>query len=131
MHNSTDSFPVELAASDSQQQRVKEYQAHEYSQHGQVRELGDERSTQALARVDEGIYQDDSLEDRKVCQSAPGIVGTAKKNHWGQNHAEHEADMSLTNAAAKGKTATGREKSHEQRNSGEAQGRTHVQFHAR
>src|SRR5882762_2261337 len=96
-----------------------------------MRELGYERSPQALARVDEGIHQDDSLEDRKMSQSAPGIIGTAKKNHWRQNHAEHEADMSLTDAAAKSKTAAGREKSHEQRYTGEAQGRAQAQFHAR
>ncbi len=96
-----------------------------------MRELRYERSSQALASVDEGIHQDDSLEDWKLSQSAPGIVRTTKKDHGSQNHAEHEADMSLIDAAAKGKTAAGREKSHEQRNAGEAQGRAHVQFHAR
>src|SRR5208282_1466521 len=102
--NLTDSLAVELSQPDSQQQRVKNCQRYQHRQHRKVRELGHERSTQALAGVNQGIHQYDFLEDGEMSQRAPGIVGTAKKDHWSQNHAEHEADMSLIDAATKRQT---------------------------
>jgi hypothetical protein len=114
-----DSLGMKLSQSDRQKQPVKERQHYQHRQQRKVRKLGYERSTQSLAGVHEGIHQDDFLQDGKVSQSAPRIIGAAEEDHGSQNHAEHQADVGLIDAAAKRQTAAGREKRHQQRNAGE------------
>src|SRR5580698_9535458 len=93
-----------------------------------MRELGYEGSTQSLAGVDQRIYQDDFLQDGELRQGAPGIIRAAEKDHRSQNHAEHQTDVSLADAAAEGQTAAGREQRHQQCYAAKRQRRTQVEL---
>src|SRR5277367_1837876 len=98
---------MKLPQSKPQERQIKYCQRQKYNRHRQVRELWHQRSTQALAGVYERIDQDNFLEDWKVIERAPRLIGASEKNHWRQNHAEHQANVGLTNAATESQSAAG------------------------
>ncbi len=65
--NLTDSLSVKLSQADGQKQRVEDRQHYQHSQQRKVRELRHERSTQSFAGINQGIHQDDFLQNGKVC----------------------------------------------------------------
>src|SRR6202035_3678648 len=113
----------ELRKSGGQKEQVKDGQSNQHRYHRYVRELRNKCASQTFAGVNQRIHQHDLLKDRKVRQRTPRIISTAKKDHRRQNHAEHQSDMVLVNAATKGKSAAGGKKRHQHRNAGEAQRR--------
>lgn len=62
----TDGLSAELEKPGSQKQGVKEGQRDKDSYDWKMRVLGYERTSEAFARINEGIHQDDLLEDGKV-----------------------------------------------------------------
>src|SRR5580704_15990492 len=79
--SSGDGLLVELTQTEGHEHDVKEKQTRYRRDHGQVRELGHQRSAQALAGIHERIDQHDFLHDGEVCEGAPRIVRAAKKDH--------------------------------------------------
>ncbi len=129
--SSGDGLAVEVAKAGEEQQRVEKYESDEHGHQGKMRELGNHRSAKTFAGVDEGIYEHGFLENGEFVERAPGIVGTAEKDHGRDDETEHEADVGLLHAAAERK-ATGRgEKSHEQCHKREEQRMRNVEFDAR
>src|SRR5215212_10247362 len=107
------SLATKLPKSNDQKQRIKSHQPNQNSKNRQMRELRHKRSTQPLTRIHKRIYQYDLLKNRKVCESTPWVIRTAKENHWRQDHAEHQSDLSLANTTTKRQTAARRQKRHQ------------------
>src|SRR6266404_257206 len=93
--SSADGLPVEIAEADGEQQGVEKDKADDHGHQREMRELGNHRGAKAFAGVNEGVHEHGFLQDGEFVERAPGIVGAAKKNHGGDDEAEHQADVGL------------------------------------
>src|SRR5260370_32260748 len=129
--SSGDGFAVEVAKAGEEQQGVEQYQPDDYGNQGEMRKLGNHRCAKTFAGVNEGIDEHGFLQDGKLFESTPRIVGAAEENHGGDNEAEHQADMGLLHAADEREATRRGEESDENCYKREEQGMGHVQVHAR
>src|SRR5579859_6769162 len=124
----TDGLFMELPKTDDKQQNIECRQGHQNQRKRQMGELGHQRCPQSFAGIGERVEENNFLQDGELVQRAPGIVGTAKKYHRGQDHAEHQADVLLIYAATERKASAGREACHQQRDADEEKRMVKMQF---
>src|SRR4029077_14867694 len=127
---SADRFLLELPQADDQQQDVEKYQGYEIYRGGEMGELRNESGTQSFAGVDQGVHKHQLLKDGERLERAPGVVCAAEKDHWRHDHAEHQSDVLLIDAASEGEAAAGGEGRNQQRGDGEGERRANGDVNA-
>ena len=68
--------------------------------------LWNKGGSQPFARVSKRVDEHKLLQDWKITERTPRIIGAPKKDHGGEDHAEHEANVLLIHTAPKRKSST-------------------------